>query len=251
MITIIGMADGKKENLTLKAWDAVTNAPKLFLQTAQIPFGQEVNRDYTAFDELFANAEDFDVLKAEMAEALIAAGSAEDIVFCVLGDVMQNQLAQAVAEKARETGVSLAVVSGMPCGGDAAATAMTQSGDAPNGILAVSALAYDGSYDRTKGLLIYEIDSSFLAGEIKVALLRELPENKLVYVYREGETPRAIELEDLDRQIDYDYSFNAYIPSTRLAEKAGFSYADLVEIMSRLRAKDGCPWDREQNTRQP
>lgn len=246
MITIVGMADGKKENLTLRAWDAVQNAPKLFLQTAQIPFGEEVGREYTAFDDLFAKAEDFDGLKKEAAETLVEAAKDTDIVFCVLGDVLQNQLAQATAEKAAKPGIPIEVIAGLPCGGQALSEAMAAGEVALGGAHTISALAYDGTYDRKKGLLIYEIDSAFLAGEIKIQLLRELSEDKTIYIYKENETPQAIALEDLDRQVEYDYSFCAYIPPTPLAAKTGFSYADLVEIMVCLRAKDGCPWDREQ-----
>ncbi len=247
MITIVGIADGKKENITLKAWDAVKNAPKLFLQTAQIPFGREVGREYTAFDDAFAMAEDFDTLKSEVAETLIGAGKGADIVFCVLGDVMQNQLAQAAAEKAAKAGVRIEVVAGLPCGGDVWSPALAaRDSGAPRGIELVSALAYDGGYDRKKGLLIYEIDSAFLAGEIKIHLLRQLAEDMRIYIYREGKAPEVVELEDLDRQTEYDYSFCAYIPPTVLEAKTGFSFADLIDIMARLRAKDGCPWDREQ-----
>ncbi len=247
MITLVGIADGKKENMTLKAWDAVKNAPKLFLQTAQIPFGNEVGREYTAFDDAFSEAEDFDALKAEVAETLVNAGNDEDIVFCVLGDVMQNQLAQAVAENAVNAGIQLQVIAGLPCGGDVLGGALAaRRPSAPQGIEVVSAQAYSGGYDRKKGLLIYEIDSAFLAGEIKIHLLRQLAEDKDIFIYREGETAKTIALEDLDRQAEYNYSFCAYIPPTELEQKTGFSYADLIDIMARLRAKDGCPWDREQ-----
>jgi len=248
MITIVGMADGKKENLTLRAWDAVQSAPRLFLQTAEVPFGSQVNLPYTAFDDVFASAEDFDALKNSIAENLVEAAKASDIVFCVLGDVLQNQLAVAVAQKAAALDIDVKVIAGLACGGDAATKAVAAAEPMPSGVETISAQAYVGGYDRTKGLLIYEMDSAFLAGSAKVELLRELAEDKTIYIYSNRNGVKSIVLEDLDRQTEteYDYSFSAYVPPTALADKTGFSYQDLIEIMTRLRAKDGCPWDREQ-----
>jgi tetrapyrrole methylase family protein/MazG family protein len=58
----------------------------------------------------------------------------------------------------------------------------------------------------------------------------------------ENEKVARVDLEDLDRQVDYNHLTCIYIP--KLGDKKDFS--DLVEIMDFLRSEDGCPWDRKQ-----
>ncbi len=56
----------------------------------------------------------------------------------------------------------------------------------------------------------------------------------------------AINAADIDRQKKYDYGSAIVIPALPYCDKARFSFADLLAIVYRLRAKDGCQWDMAQ-----
>ena len=53
-------------------------------------------------------------------------------------------------------------------------------------------------------------------------------------------------LYELDRQSAYDHLTAAYVPAVPMERRTRYDMDDLVHVMQRLRAPDGCPWDREQ-----
>ena len=55
-----------------------------------------------------------------------------------------------------------------------------------------------------------------------------------------------ISLYALDRQSCYDHLSACYVPAVPMLERKRFDMDDLVAVMARLRAPDGCPWDKEQ-----
>jgi tetrapyrrole methylase family protein/MazG family protein len=56
---------------------------------------------------------------------------------------------------------------------------------------------------------------------------------------------QRVPLYELDRQPAIDHLTTLYVPAST-AERAMGSFDSLVQIVARLRAPDGCPWDREQ-----
>ena len=65
-------------------------------------------------------------------------------------------------------------------------------------------------------------------------------------MYIQGGKRTKIPLYELDRRKEYDYSSAVAIEKIDLLEKQRFTIHDLKEIIVRLRAPDGCPWDRVQ-----
>ena len=63
---------------------------------------------------------------------------------------------------------------------------------------------------------------------------------------REAARALGISLYELDRQKLYDYSSAVAIEQIDLLEKQRFTLSDLKTIIVRLRAPDGCPWDKAQ-----
>ena len=56
----------------------------------------------------------------------------------------------------------------------------------------------------------------------------------------------SVPLYELDRQSTYDHLTAAYVPAVPMERRTRYDMDDLVHVMERLRAPDGCPWDREQ-----
>ena len=62
---------------------------------------------------------------------------------------------------------------------------------------------------------------------------------------RQGKA-KKIPLFELDRQKEYDYTSAVAIEEMDLLDKKRFTLEDLKEIVVRLRAPNGCPWDKVQ-----
>lgn len=111
----------------------------------------------------------------------------------------------------------------------------------------VSAIEFLSSfYYPDETVLVTEIDSPILAGEIKDFLSARLDDETVVYLMYESGVPRAHPLYELDRGKRYDHLTALLLPSVDYLHRSRFTMQDLLRIMDRLRAPDGCPWDRTQ-----
>ncbi len=90
--------------------------------------------------------------------------------------------------------------------------------------------------------LLYGFDSADLLLQAKNVLLSVYPkEHEAVWI--EGRNAKAAALQELEpSSLNFHPSSFLYLPS--LGE--GTSFEAFAEIVARLRAPDGCPWDREQ-----
>src|SRR5437588_12457223 len=88
MITLVGLGPGRRESLTLGAYEALRGAPRLFLRTARHPVVEELQAEglyFNALDSLYEKAEEFDRLYAELAETVLAAARQGDVTYAVPG----------------------------------------------------------------------------------------------------------------------------------------------------------------------
>ena len=74
------------QSITLAAWQAITHAPRLFLQTIEHPSARcvlESGLPFESMDDLYRSAEDFDALTSAIVQRLLA--SETDAVYAVPG----------------------------------------------------------------------------------------------------------------------------------------------------------------------
>ena len=104
--------------------------------------------------------------------------------------------------------------------------------------------------DPALSLWVLELDSRLLAGEVKERLSRWYEDSAEILFFPPSEKPnrtcRKIPLFELDRQKAYDHTCSVLVPGKDYLRRNRFSFADLERIVSRLRAPDGCPWDKIQ-----
>ena len=104
--------------------------------------------------------------------------------------------------------------------------------------------------DTDAPLYISELDNSLLAGEVKLKLQRFYPDDYPVTLAVQrssgGYEQRTVPLYALDRQEGFFASTVLYVPALPFEQKQTYGYEDLLKVLRRLRAPDGCPWDREQ-----
>ncbi|MFH1513109.1 MAG: nucleoside triphosphate pyrophosphohydrolase, partial [Bacillota bacterium] len=96
-----------------------------------------------------------------------------------------------------------------------------------------------------------ELHSKACAGACKLKLMEMLDDQAQIYYFcgdQEGLLQmRQIPLFELDRQDRYDHLTACLYVAAPMEERKRFGVEDLYAVMCRLRANDGCPWDREQS----
>ena len=99
-------------------------------------------------------------------------------------------------------------------------------------------------------LFIEELDTSILAGEVKLSLGEYYPDDyPLWFCIMEKTglyTAARIPLYELDRQQEYFAATCCILPAAEPGTLPRAGMEDLNRVMRRLRAPGGCPWDAEQ-----
>lgn len=229
------------ETLTLSVWKAVQSAPVLYLQTREHPSARPVldaGLAFTSMDDLYAAAADYDALNDAIADRLTSGGSA---VYAVMGGGCFSQL-DAIRSACQEKGFELKELPGVPYYQAAFPDAQGGQVCTANGLPAV--------LETDRPLYVSELDNPLLAGEVKLQLQRFYPDEYPVTLAVQRPSGdyvrRTVPLYALDREKGFFASTVLFVPPLSFEEKQTYGYADLVNVLRRLRAPGGCPWDREQ-----
>ena len=238
-ITVAPLSTPK--TLTRAAWEAVLHAGTLYLQTAEHPSARPVTEAglaFTSMDDLYESAEDFDALNAAIAARLVSGG---DCVYAVMGDGCFAQL-PAIEAAAKRKGFRVDVLPGVSY----AKAAFPAVQDAQ----IYTARTLPERVDPSEPLLVQELDSPIIAGEVKLALSEIYPDDwpvTLATLQPDGHYAfRTFPLSELDRRRTLFAGSVLYVKQTTFEQRTRYGYYDLVTVMQRLRAPGGCPWDREQ-----
>ncbi len=227
--------------LTASASKAIQSADRLFLQTALHPSAEAVrtlNAAFSSMDDLFETSEDFDRLNEAIAERITSAG---DCVYVATGSIFSSQL-PVIQREAEERGVSVSVLPYVSVSA-AAFPALPQARE-------LSAHDLPEAFDPEQSYVVCEIDSRLIAGEAKLALTEYFDDELDVLLASIGKNgdyeTRSIPLCELDRQDSYDASTCVYLRGLPYEQRKRHTLEDAMRLVRRLRAPNGCPWDREQ-----
>jgi tetrapyrrole methylase family protein / MazG family protein len=238
-ITIASMnANGEIDSRVLKK---AKEAGAVVLQTDIPNTLKEEGIAYETLDSIYEEAEDFDELKSKAAKFLFHDG----MLFITLGEVCSNVIAAGLTNSVVKEGGTVSVIPG----GDAALCLAFQSGytDGTGGVRVYNAASLRRISETDTVLVINEIDNRFAASELKLKLSRYYDDMHEVFLADiRGMTGEKIPLCTLDCEQSYGYYTSMVISPRSLTEKKRYAFSDLAEIMDKLRARDGCPWDNEQ-----
>lgn len=237
MITVIGIGTEKGE-LTQNGADAIRKCAHAFLRTAKTNAGKAIVRAYphvVALDEMYESANTFDDWAASVCARLQEA----DKAYGEVAYLTDGEGTDGVTEKLRALGVPITVVFGV-------SAHRTRTGEQSCLRLTATDAALRRPYlDTSLPVHIAEIDDRRLAGELKLWLMEYYADERPVCLHTNGKTTK-MPLCEIDRQPKYDYASELYIESADSYYKQKFCFGDLLRIMARLVAPDGCPWDKAQ-----
>lgn len=253
-ITILGLGPGGGDQLTLEAWKHLQTIQTIFMRTnllpvvADLPAGLKVE----SFDHLFEEDNPNPNAVEEIATKILSlAGTTEGVTYGVPGNPMvAEESVRAILERAEQAGIGVRLIDGMSFLEPVCKALGIQFNPA---LTIVDGLALVGllvpSFPPTQPALITQITNREMASDIKLTLMANYPDEYMVsLVHAAGTDSEKIEriaLWKLDYSPFIGPLSSLYIP----AREAGRSIEDFQEIIARLRAPEGCPWDKEQTHR--
>ena len=247
IITVVTLGPGDPSLLTLQTADTLRSASRLILRTERHPVAdwlKDQGITFVSFDKYYDHFWDFDELNQAIVRKLWEEAAAQPVVYGVI-DATSDASIAALEEQRPQDGrlVRLPGVSRA----DACLNAAPAATQSAAGIRLIPAMSCaEATHDPRLPLLITEIDSQVLAGDVKLWLGDLYDDEMPVTFFPAGKTPLQIPLMELDRQKTYDHTVSVYIPAVPMASRQRYCFADLVEILEILRGDHGCPWDKEQ-----
>ena len=235
MVTIIGLGTSAGE-LSLRAANRLKGAQCILVRAASLPSAEvlrELALPFESLEPVYERSRNFDTLAKNLAAEVKKRALEGDVVYCTDGGVTEDRAAQILIKQGAE------VLEGVTKAASAAARAHLFGG-----YTAVS--AYEVK-DRKLALplIVYDLDDKLLAGDVKLLLADKFgDEAPALLLNEEGE--RKIALYEADRAEKYTPETALVVFDIPLLEKKRFDLEDFITVMRRLRAPDGCPWDKVQ-----
>ncbi|MCI8595330.1 MAG: MazG family protein [Clostridia bacterium] len=237
MITVIGIGADKGE-LTFKAAKKIAESKRVFLRSAKTAAGGSVLKEFphvVPLDNLFDTAENFDALAAAVCDAVLEAErESGSVAYLTDGDGV-DEYAAALCARAEKVEFIYGVAQNKARGASPCELRIS----------ALDAVRKKPELDTSLALHVVEIDDAELAGDLKLWLMGYYGDETEVTVCVKNKVSK-IPLYELDRLRSYDYSCELYVEAQDGFYKEKYCFGDLLRIMGRLTAADGCPWDKAQ-----
>lgn len=252
-ITIVGLGPGGSDLWTEAARRTLTSAREVWLRTARHP-GIETLRDGGAiqahsFDAWYEEAPDFELLYDRIAEHVVNLGKREEgVIYAVPGSpTIGEATVGRIRLQAVEAGLPVTIVPGLSF---IEPTLAALRIDALDGLqisdAAQLATMHHPPLDPDRPALVAQLYNRRQAAQVKLTLMAAYPDDHPVTLVRAAGTDKeqviTCSLFEIDRQPIIDHLTTLYLPP--VLPTSGLPA--FQETVARLRAPDGCPWDREQ-----
>lgn len=244
MVTVVGLGV-EKGDLTERGkaviLDVARTGGKIVVRTGKTRSYEsvlELGVEHTTLDFVYDKSRSFKTLNRNLAREILKFG--DDTVYLVDGSASEDN---SVKELIKLTRGKIEII-----GGVSKVSAIAEKVNF-KGCSYTAVSAYEIFERAKKGLnlplLVYDMDDRALAGDVKL-LLGDLFGDELCVKFVTGGKAKKIKVYELDRQKNYDYSTAIGLDEVELLQKSRFTLDDLKELVVRLRAPNGCPWDRVQ-----
>ena len=246
-IIVVSIGSGDPELLNMKTVRVLREGGSLVLRTGRHPLAAWLEENaipFSTLDSLYDACEDFEELNRQIAGKLFSMSEYNQTVYAV-PDALTDRSVQALFRLKPES-CSVTVVPGVSAYDRFVSCSLPFLSEAVVTVVPASDLNEGFHFDPNRSLLVTELDSPILAGQVKLFLLDMLEDEHPVLLLHEDAEPAQIPLWQLDRQTGIDHRSAVLVPGTGYTERGRFVMNDLTAIMDLLRSPSGCPWDRIQ-----
>lgn len=262
-ILVVGLGPGSAEAVPSGTWTALRQERRVVLRTAVHPTVAHLEAAGVAFESLdwvYERSSTFEEAYRTMVHHLLALTREGDLVYAVPGHpCVAEQSVKLLLRQAPAAGVSVRIGAGASAL-DALFTAAQV--DPAAGLEVCDAVRLSSGDQRPSGrfpAFVLQIYDRHLASDIKLTLMERYPDDHPVTLIRAAGIPgqeqiQQLPLFELDRQKTIDHLTSLYVPplaagageGAAAGSEARYALDPLMQVVLRLRAPDGCPWDREQ-----
>jgi tetrapyrrole methylase family protein/MazG family protein len=252
-IDVVGLGPGSAEGIPRGAWALLSSGKRVVLRTQVHPCVLDLQKNgisFTSFDALYEQIDEFAALYNAMAAKLLAMAETEDVVYAVPGHpLVAEQSVQTLVARSEGTSVEVCVGPGHSFL-DELWTELHV--DPIEGFLLLDATALaEWCLQPRLHTVVAQVFSKEVASEVKLTLMAVYPDGYPVTVVRAAGVPGLTEtvvlpLHELDLEARFDHLTTVYLPPTVRADVLLRDPAYAVDLIARLRAPGGCPWDRAQ-----
>lgn len=250
-ITLLGLGPGDPNLLTRHAWEWLRQIPEIYLRTEQHPVvaGFPDSLTVHSFDHLYESGEKFEEVYAKIVDAVLALGRRPGgVTYAVPGHpFVAEATSPEIARRAKAEGIPVTVIEGISF----LEPVFSALGIDPFPRMAmVDAFElvslHHPNFPPDMPALITQIYDTFSASSVKLTLDAVYPDDHPVtLVHAAGTAAQVVEecrLYEIDRSEHLGLLTALYVPPLA----ADTSLEAFQEVVARLRAPDGCPWDKEQ-----
>ncbi len=248
-ITLVGLGPGDPKLLTRAAWETLQTADEIWLRTAHHPTVAHLPPKWRSFDQLYEQEDTFEAVYAAIVEKVLRLGQRpQGVVYAVPGDpFIAETTGPEIARRAQAAGLPVRVLSGVSF----LEPVFAALGIDPYPHTALVdalelAARHTPSFPPSQPALIAQLYSRLVASDVKLTLMALYPDDHPVQLIHAAGTDQvqieALPLHAIDRSQAIGHLTALYLPPL----PPGTALEDFHEVTARLRAPDGCPWDREQ-----
>ncbi|MEN4013659.1 MAG: nucleoside triphosphate pyrophosphohydrolase [Bellilinea sp.] len=250
-IVILGLGPGEARHLTREAWEWLATRQQIYLRTRQHPVVSSLlpGLEIHSFDEYYNSSGTFEEVYAAIVRDILSLGSQPGgVTYAVPGHpFVAEATAPEIVRQAEQNGIPVRVIDGMSFLEPVFSALRLDPFPrlALLDALEIGRLHTPGFAPDTAAL-ITQIYDRMSAAMVKTALDPVYPdEHPVRLVHAAGTASQRVEdvpLYAIDRSPHLGLMTALYLPP--LGEDT--SLEAFQEVVARLRAPDGCPWDREQ-----
>jgi tetrapyrrole methylase family protein / MazG family protein len=249
-LTVLGLGPGAPHDLTLEAWRILEDADEIWLRTYHHPVvaGFPQGLDVHAFDEVYEHAESFAEVYETIVERVLSLGAREQgVIYGVPGHPLVGEATVVrILEAADSDSMAVRVVGGLSF---VEPTLAALALDALDGLQIFDALDLISlnhpPLNPDFPALIGQVYNRQVASALKLVLMNqygdEHPTALIDAAGTERERVDSLPLYQIDRQPVSPLTSLYVAPLSESGSFEGFQ-----QTVAKLRAPDGCPWDREQ-----
>jgi tetrapyrrole methylase family protein / MazG family protein len=251
-IYIFGLGAGDIEQLPLGVYRKLKTASPLFLRTKEHPVAKELQEEgisFTSFDFIYEKHEQFAEVYQEITAILLEQAKKSDIFYAVPGHPLVAEKTVQLLLEAERRNECRVVIEGGQSFLDALFTALKI--DPIEGFQLMDATSFQGDeWSLTKHTIFCQVYDSFIASDVKLTLMEQLPDDYPVYIVTAAgskeEKVTKVPLYELDRVATLNNLTSVYVPPVRDEKLLYHRFETLRRVIATLRGPNGCPWDRKQ-----
>jgi tetrapyrrole methylase family protein/MazG family protein len=250
-ITILGLGPGDPQLITRQTWSVIDSLHELYVRTKQHPVIEYLKPGLQlySFDYLYEQADSFASVYQQITEKILELGKREGgVAYAVPGNPFVAEITSLeITRRAKQMEIPVRVLTGTSF---LEPIVIALELDPFQNVVLIDALEladlHVPPFPPSQAAIIAQIYSAMVASDVKLCLSSVYPDETPVKLIHAAGTPHQlieeIALFEIDRSPNTGLLTSLFIPSLG----TDTSFEAFQEIVARLRAPDGCPWDKEQ-----